>query len=65
MRSDLFSDDLNFIKNKYKYTIKDGDYEPNNKLNYYFFLGVAINTGFDDKFKKLQQKMETVQRNLK
>ena len=64
MRSDLFSDDLNFIKNRYKYTIKDGDYDGNNKLNYYFFLGVVINTGLDEKFKKLQQKMETDQRNI-
>jgi len=64
MRSDLFSDDLDFIKNRYKYTIKDGNYEANNKLNYYFFLGVVIDTGLDDKFKKLQEKMETDQRNL-
>lgn len=57
-RSDLYSDDLNFIKNRYKYTIKDGNYEANNKLNYYFFYGVFINTGLDDKFELLKKKLE-------
>ena len=63
-RSDLFSDDLDFIKNRYKYTIKNGDYEFNNKLNYYFFKGVLIDTGLDDKFKQLQKKMDNDQRIL-
>ena len=63
-RSDLFSDDLNFIKNRYKYTIENGDYEFNNKLNYYFFKGVLIDTGLDDKFKQLQKKMDNDQRSI-
>ena len=63
-RSDLFSDDLDFIKNRYKYTIENGDYEFNNKLNYYFFKGVLIDTGLDDKFKQLQKKMDNDQRIL-
>ena len=63
-RSDLFSDDLDFIKNRYKYTIENGDYENNNKLNYYFFKGILIDTGLDDKFKQLQKKMDNDQRIL-
>ena len=63
-RSDLYSDDLNFIKNRYKYTIKNGYYEANNKLNYYFFYGVLIDTGLDDKFEQLKKKMENDHRSL-
>lgn len=59
-RSDLFSDDLNIIKNRYKYTIENGDYENNNKLNYYFFKGMLIDTGLDDKFKQLQKKWKMI-----
>ena len=57
-RSDLFSDDLNIIKNRYKYTIENGDYENNNKLNYYFFKGMLIDTGLDDKFKQLNENLK-------
>ena len=49
-RSDLYSNDLNFLKSRYKYTIKNNDYGANNRCNYYFFYRVLANTGLDDKF---------------
>lgn len=63
-RSDLYSDDLNFIKNRYKYTIKDGDYGVNNVCNYFFFEGVLVSSGLDEKFERLKKKMENDHRRL-
>ena len=60
----IYSDDLDFIKNRYKYTIKDGDYEYNNKLNYYYFYVVLIDIHLDDKFEQLKKKMENDHRSL-
>ena len=60
----LYSDDLNFIKNRYKYTIKDFDYEFNNELNYSYFYVVLTKTGLDDKFEQLKKKMENDHRSL-
>ena len=56
MRSSAkYSDDLDFIKNRYKYAIEDGDYEFNNKLNYYYFYVVFTDSGLDDKFEQLKK----------
>ena len=60
-RSDLYSDDLNYIRNRYKYTIRDGDYGINNICNYYYFCGVLDNTGLDVKFEQLKKKIENDQ----
>ena len=58
MRTAKYSDDLNTIKNRYKYKIIQQSYVVENQLNYSYFLGVLKNVDLDRKFKDLQQKME-------
>ena len=58
MRTAKYSDDLNTIKNRYKYKITQQSYVVDNQLNYSYFLGVLKNVDLDRKFKDLQQKME-------
>ena len=58
MRTAKYSDDLNTIKNRYKYTITQQSYVVDNQLNYSYFLGLIKNVDLDRKFKDLQQKME-------
>ena len=58
MRTADYSDDLNTIKNRYKYKIIQQSYVVDNMLNYQYFLGVIINVDLDKKFMDLQQKME-------
>ena len=58
MRTSRYSDDLNTIKNRYKYKIIQQSYVVDNKLNYRYFLSVTENVDLDKKFKDLQQKIE-------
>ena len=58
MRTTRYSDDLDTIKNRYKYKITPQSYVIDNQLNYCYFLGVTENVDLDKKFKDLQQKME-------
>ena len=54
MRTSKYSDDLNTIKNRYKYKIIQQSYVVDNLLNYQYFLGVNENVDLDRKFKDLQ-----------
>ena len=58
MRTARYSDDLDTIKNRYKYKIIQQSYVVDNKLNYRYFLSVTENVDLDKKFKDLQQKIE-------
>ena len=58
MRTARYSDDLDTIKNRYKYNIIQQSYVVDNKLNYRYFLSVTENVDLDKKFKDLQQKIE-------
>jgi len=58
MRTSKYSDDLNTIKNRYKYKIIQQSYVIDNQLNYQYFLGVTKNVDLDRKLKDLQEKME-------
>ena len=58
MRTSKYSDDLNTIKNRYKYKIIQQSYVIDNQLNYQYFLGVTKNVDLDRKLKDLQEKMD-------
>ena len=57
-RSDLFSDDLNIIKNRYKYTQKMVIINLIIKLIITFLKKDFIDTGLDDKFKQLNENLK-------
>lgn len=58
MRTSKYSDDLNTIKNRYKYKIIQQSYVIDNLLNYQYFFSVTENVDLDRKLKDLEQKME-------
>lgn len=58
MRTSKYSDDLNTIKNRYKYKIIQQSYVIDNQLNYQYFFSVTENVDLDRKLKDLQEKME-------
>ena len=57
-RSDLFSDDLNIIKNRYKYTQKMVIINLIINLIITFLKKDFIDTGLDDKFKQLNENLK-------
>ena len=58
MSGNLYTDDLNKIKERYIYSLDNVKYSAVNELNYYYFLRVIWEIEYKYKFDELYEKIE-------
>ena len=64
MSGNLYTDDLNKIKERYIYSLDNVKYSAVNELNYYYFLRVIWEIEYKYKFDELYEKIENGEKDI-